>query len=352
MHRKMIGRRTLLKQTAGVAVGTLGVPSFIPSRAMGWPWPQPILASQISPPAGVRLKPSSFVLTRDAQTGFLASLRRADDAHSVEYIRPGSTLGAVRLQVRRKPGDAWREVDSRENDLELHSVLQPRGDCLHWDITATNRTDASLEIGDLAVALPMNTDYTWDPEETFTRRVFRHALIAGHGSFLYWLPVKGTGWFLVMIPEKDTHLEFFTADGMDYAFGKEEFTVFVHSQAASEQETRGTWRQFQTGRRLQPGEKVDYAFSFHWPDSYQAVRDLLYHNGGVDVQVAPGMVIPRNLEARFALRTRHKIDKVNAEFSQETTVLSLGMAGTDTHVFRVRFNRLGENLLRCRAVIN
>lgn len=35
MRRKMIGRRTFLKQTAGVAVGTLGLPLFIPSGAMG-----------------------------------------------------------------------------------------------------------------------------------------------------------------------------------------------------------------------------------------------------------------------------------------------------------------------------
>lgn len=309
------------------------------------PWGQPIRAFETSSSTGAKPGSSSFVLKRDAQTGFIASLRRAGDADGVEYIRPGSTLGPVRLRVRSKPEEAWRDVASRQDDLELHSVLQPGDDCLRWDITAINRTAAPLEIGDLALPLPMNTDYVWDHAETFVRRVFRHALIAGHGSFLYWLPVKGTGWFLVMIPEKDAHLEFFTANGMDYALGKEEFTAFIHSEAAAEQEPRGTWRQLQTGRTLQPGEKVCYAFSFRWADSYQGVRDVLYRHGGVDVQVAPGMVVPRDLEARLALRTRHEIDGIKAEFPQETAIQSVGRAGTDTQVFRVKFNRLGENLL-------
>ena len=85
--------------------------------------------------------------------------------------------------------------------------------------------------------------------------------LPGHGSFLYWLPVKGTGWFLVMQPLADTHLEFFTSTDMDYAFGKERFTVYVHSTAAAA-DKRGTWRQPRTSRLLKPGEERPLSLCF------------------------------------------------------------------------------------------
>ena len=84
---------------------------------------------------------------------------------------------------------------------------------------------------------------------------------------------------------------------MDYAHGRERFTVFVHSKATAEQDQRGTWRQPRTSRLLQPGEAFANRFAFRWADSYEDVRELLCQNGGVDVQVAPGMVVPRDLTA-------------------------------------------------------
>ncbi len=318
---------------------------YVLVAVLSWPWEEPTRAFGATPSQGAEVRPSSFALARDAQTGFITSLRRESDADDVEYLRPGSMLGPITLRVRSPSDNAWRGVGLGDQDCEVRSVLQPRGDILRWEITVTNNTDVPLEIGDLALPLPMNTDYVWDHEETFVRRVFRHSLIAGHGSFLYWLPVKGTGWFLVMMPDEDTHLEYFTAEGMDYAFGRERFSAFIRSRAAADEDPRGTWRQSQTGQKLQPGEKVCYTFRFHWADSYQAVRDILYRNDGIDVHVVPGMVIPRNLAARFALRTRHTIDDIQAEFPQETTIQSVGTTNSDTHVFRVEFKRLGENLL-------
>ena len=287
----------------------------------------------------------TFQRVADTRTGWLTSLKRADDTNRVEFLRPGQALGPVQLRVRG-PGAAWREVTEGISGVEVASRLFPRGEALRWEITVKNTgTNEPLEIGDLALPLPMNTDYVTDHEETFVRRVFRHAFIAGHGSFLYWLPVQGQGWFLVLLPEADTHLEFFTAEGMDYAFGKERFSVFIHSKASAELDPRGTWRQPRTSRLLRPGEAVRYTFGLHWADSYAGVRELLRRNGGIDVEVVPGMVVPRDLEARFALRTGHPIEGVAAEFPQDTTLEPLGGGGPDAHLYRVRFNRLGENRL-------
>jgi hypothetical protein len=285
-----------------------------------------------------------FLLTTHAGTGWLTSLRRAGDTSRVEFLRSGQALGAVTLRVRTS-GLPWRDVRQSTNGVELSSRFHSHEDALLWEISVKNTGRETLEVGDLALPLPMNTEYVWDHEETFDRRVFRHAFIAGHGSFLYWLPVKGSGSFLVMQPRDDTALEFFTASDMDYAHGRERFTVFVHSQATAEQEQRGTWRQPRTSRLLQPGEAFASRFAFRWADTYEDVRELLCRNDGVDVQVAPGMVVPRDLAALLALRTPRKIERLIPEFPANTKIEYLGKRNGDAHLYRIKFSRLGENLI-------
>jgi len=284
----------------------------------------------------------------DPQTGWLTSVRRAGDTSRVEFLRPGQALGAVTLRVRTA-GSPWREVRTSMNGVELTSRFRSDGDALLWEIGVMNTGNEALEVGDLALPLPMNTDYVWDHEETFVRRVFCHAFIAGHGSFLYWLPVRGSGSILVMQPHEGAALEYFTATDMDYAHGRERFTAFVYSKGAAEQEPRGTWRQSRTSRFLRPGEGFTIRFAFRWADSYEGVRELLRQDGGVDVQVAPGMVVPRDLTALLALRTTRKIESVVSEFPASTKVEYLGERGTHTHLYRVKFSRLGENLLTVRG---
>lgn len=291
---------------------------------------------------------ASFALEQDPKSGFITSLRRLGDTDRVEFIRSGAAIGPVILRVR-PPGEPWTDLKDGAGGLELQSRFSLAGEALRWDVTVRNTGTAPLEIGDLALPLPMNTDYVWDHEETFVRRVFRHAFIAGHGSFLYWLPVKGTGSFLVMQPQDDTSLEFFTATGMDYAHGREVFTVFVHSMASGEQDKRGTWRQPRTSRLLKPGETSKSSFAFHWTDSHKGVRELLRQNNGVDVRVAPGMVVPRDLTAMVALQTRRKIEQIAPEYPASTKIEYVGERDGSTQVYRARFARLGENLLTVRG---
>lgn len=289
-----------------------------------------------------------FLQATDPQTGWLTSLRCAADINRVEFLRAGQSLGAVTLRVRA-PSAPWREIGQSTPDVALSSGFQPQGEALVWEIRVKNAGGQALEIGDLALPLPMNTDFVWDHEETFMRRVFRHAFIAQHGSFLYWLPVQGTGPCLVMQPLDGASLEFFTATDMDYAHGREQFTVFVHSRATAELDPRGTWRGPRTSQTLEPGEEVVIRFAFRWADHYEGVRELIYRHGAVDVQVIPGMVVPRDLTAMIALRTQRKIDALSPEFPTDTTLEYLGQRAADTHCYRVKFSKLGENLLTIHA---
>jgi 3-methyladenine DNA glycosylase AlkD len=319
-------------------------------------------------PASVVLSNQAFQVEFTAAKGGVTSLKRTGGPDGVEFLGASQALGRIVVRYRQQDG-AWQAATSsapasiRAQDkqgltaalsfagsaglgvLDFRESFAFRENGLVWSLRLVNTGPNLLEIGDLALPLPMNTDYIWDHEETYVRRLFKHAFIAGDGSFLYWLPVKGTGSFLVMLPEPGTSLEYFTATGMDYAFGREHFSVFLHSAATRESAPRGTWRQPATRCVLLPGEEVRYGFVFRWADNHDGVRQVLYDEGGVDVQVAPGMVIPQDLEARFALHTQRQIDRLEPEFPAQTTVTALGKGSQDRRLYRAVFGRLGENLL-------
>ena len=142
--------------------------------------------------------PFPFVMVRGEEG--LASLKRVGDTTGLEFVRSNAVLGRVILRVRAE-GGRWREATRSDETLLLRSQFTPHADALRWEIAIKNTGGSPLEIGDLELPLPMNTSYVWDHEETFVRRVFKHAFIAGDGSFLYWLPVKGSGSFLVLLPQ-------------------------------------------------------------------------------------------------------------------------------------------------------
>jgi len=283
----------------------------------------------------------------------VTSLKRSGCPLGTEFIAPGSTLGEVAVRYREGDGPWLEAAAGKPAGPEVISRFRADGDSLIWTIQLRNRTTRTIEIGDVALPLPMHTLYpkitgAAVKREIFERRVFRHSFVSGHGSFVFWLPVGGAGPHLVMTPLDGTRLEYFREERSSYAHGGQGYRAFIHSAASGGGESRGTWRQPHTALTLAPGQEASYGFAFHWADDYRGVRDVLYRSGGVDVHVVPGMVVPEDLEAMFALRTRHRIQAVVPEFPEKTPVERVGEQAKDTHVYRVRFARLGENLLTVR----
>jgi hypothetical protein len=83
------------------------------------------------------------------------------------------------------------------------------------------------------------------------------------------------------------------------------------------------------------------------PD-FQGVRDALYAGNHFDTVVVPGMTLPTDLQAMIALRSHNKIEAVEAEFPTKTSIEYVGKKGADTHVYKVKFDKLGENMLKIR----
>src|SRR5262249_20963022 len=201
--------------------------------------------------------------------------------------------------------------------------------------------------------------------DIYTQKLLRHSLIAGNGSWLYWARSNGTGPYLLMTTVGATSLEYFDNTGgisPDAAGrgGRGGFTPYIHAtvnniadiKRAKEAGRDKPWRLPLTNLHLaakgSKGSEVTYQFRLQWVPNFQGVRDALYASNQFDTVVAPGMTLPVDLPAMIALRTRNRIEAVEAEFPTKTSIEDLGTKGADTHVYKVKFNKLGENMLKVR----
>ncbi len=251
------------------------------------------------------------------------------------------TTSSLRLEVEQAPGytaglyewrvetdqeklrrQAWeKDADEAARQIRVESSFKV-ANALLWTVSVENLTDRPLEIADLGLPLPFNTQYGWNKDETYNLRVIRHFLVAGHGSFVFCQRTNAEPPYLLMIPTGQASFEYFDDGG-----GRGILCPYLHASWAFEQVKKegGRWRFQTTSVKLRPhgqtGDRLSYTFKFMWAeDGYQSVRDLLYEEGKFDIQVVPGMVVPENLEALVAIRTKHQDIRLEAEYPSETTI--------------------------------
>lgn len=326
--------------------------------------------------AEVQLTNQTFDVTFNERG--LTSLKHHGDTFDTNYVREGATLGDIVIRYRLAHGP-WQKVTSmrltqdpnrgttrRTKDTSAHKVMftlrfadhleavsswQLVEKRLIWTLDCRNLTDQDLEIGDLALVLLFNDRYTWNKTETYTQRVIRHNLISGHGSFFYWMRLNSVPPYLVMIPLMDTSFEYF--DQAYYGGGRSRgLNTYVHSAVSVPEVIAkgGSWRQEPTKVVLQAqgtaNSSKQYAFQFSWADGYQGVRETLYQSGKFDIHVIPGMTVPQDLTATIALWTRNHIQALVPEHPDQTHIEYLGKKFEHTHLYKIRFSRLGENIIR------
>lgn len=280
-----------------------------------------------------------------------------DDRHRANFIENGSTLGELEVVYQYGEGD-WLSVATGGRDVKVNEsrnrltyidyeedrpirmeqTFTMDGKTLEWDIEIWNRMPYPVTLGDVVVEDPSRSPGGGNPsyifEQTFNDRQF----ISGDGSFKIYSKPGGAPPHMLLTVKPGTKLEYFS--GGD---------VYIHSALSGNSENRGTWRQPHTSGELQPygeeGDRVSYGFRLQWAQSYDELRELLYENGLMDVRVVPGMTVPRDLEANFSLHTKTDIDSVIAEFPEQTELTYIGENKPDHHIYRVKFNKLGENKL-------
>jgi hypothetical protein len=262
---------------------------------------------------------------------------------------------AMRIEVKMAPNATvalaeWRvgpeQIPVPPADLKVNQTFKLDGEVLDWTITLANDGAKAIEIGDLAV--PFNfAERTGARGEIYTRKLLRHALVAGHGSWIYWQRSGGDGPYLVMTPMGQTGFEYF-----DNSAGA--YTPFIHARTACAAAIAGggNWRLPVTNLKLAPkgssGAEITYSFRFQWAKDFAAVREVLYRENKFDTVIVPGMAIPSDLPAMISLRTNNKIDAVEAEHPGSTRIEFVGNKGAGTRVYRVQFSKLGENMLKVK----
>jgi hypothetical protein len=259
----------------------------------------------------------------------------------VEVTMPSS--GSVSLAEWAVGPDA---VLAPSDDLGVTQTFNLQDDLLEWTVTLANRGRSEVEIADLAVPLAF-AERTGARGDIYTKKLLRHALVNGHGSWVYWQRSNGVGPYLVMIPTGNSKFEY-----QDNAGGT--FTPYIHARQASAAalDAGGTWRLPITGLTLTPagtaGATRTYTFRFRWARDFAGVRDALFEEGKIDTVIAPGMVVPTDLPAMISLRTRQSIAAVEPEHAASTKVEFIGDRGQGAKVYRVQFSKLGENMLKVR----
>ena len=256
-------------------------------------------------------------------------------------LTPETTVSIAEWRVGSDPAIAAPE------DLAVSHAFSLNGELLDWTITLRNPGKRSVEIGDLAV--PFNfAERTGARGDIYTKKLLRHAYVGGHASFVAWQRSNGVGPYLVMTPMGETKFEYYDSSGGSGSGGSGAFTPYVHAAVAKAAaiSAGGNWRLPASAATIPPNETLTYSFRFQWAKDFGGVRDVLVKEGKIDVSVVPGMVVPVDLAATFALRTRQKIVTIDPEFRADTTIETVNAPGNN--VYRVRFRRLGENMLRVR----
>src|SRR5215472_4417040 len=85
------------------------------------------------------------------------------------------TSGIFEWRVNTNEGKRIENVTG----LAATERFQLDQDALLWTIEICNQTARPMEIGDLAIPLPFNTQYVRDKTETYTKRLIRHSFIEG-----------------------------------------------------------------------------------------------------------------------------------------------------------------------------
>ncbi len=265
---------------------------------------------------------------------------------SIAYRKAGEgwiETGQDIMTVESAGSESVRLVSNTEElPFRMIQTYTAGKDYIDLDVELESTATAPVRIGDFALGLPWRSPSGSNPTQIFEQSFTKHHFIAGDGSFVYFARASGVPPFIIVLPKKGTHLEYFDSE-------EGEYRVFAHSEVSGNAVPSGTWRMEHTGidlgARGDARSRITYGFRLRSADSYDQLRQILYEEGLFDVRVVPGMSLPSDLKAQFSLHTKNSINSVTAEFPEQTTINYLGERLPGHHIYEVEFGRLGENML-------
>ncbi len=239
-------------------------------------------------------------------------------------------------------------------DFAVDATYELKGGALVWSITLNNTSNERMEIGDFGLPMPFNE--RWASNETiYETRTTKHSFVGLNGSYITVKRPSGIGNFLMLTPDASTgaKLEYmdhwrkeehpgsaWVQDGGNWAAGLNVY--YVHSNVI-----KSTGRGYlpNTSLVLAPGASKTYAFKFHKPASEAGLREILYNEGMVDVNVAPGMIVAQGDVVHVDLHTSKTLGAIEFQHPQTSTSKSVSTVATDHKIHEFKFTKLGENIV-------
>jgi hypothetical protein len=236
-------------------------------------------------------------------------------------------------------------------NFQLTETYSLVNNCLLWQICLKNTSSQSIEFGDVGLPLPFNE--IW-PENTviYETQVVFHSFTGNNSSYIVAQRPSGVGPFLLMTPD------FTTGAGLEY---QDHWTINEHPDSTWAQDQGGwanglnvfyihsnviksTNRGYlpNTSLVLAPNQEKVYSFKFHKISDIDAMKDKLYTEGLIDVNVVPGMMFATNMTAKLDLHTSKKINSITAQYPSETQITYLTTAN-DHNIYQIKLNHLGPN---------
>ena len=291
------------------------------------------------------------------------------DKDATQFILPGKRFGdfyaaleangePLSLHTENQTGEEaeFFQIDG-ESAVRSAFLLGPlgaevsytlKGNELSCRLHLKNNGNSLVVLRDLAVSFPSNTYFEHDGRPA--SKVLAHNYVSGDSSFVFCTRCDNAPPYLVMVPADGTSVEYFDVMPVEkkhtYDMAVSYIRMYLHSQAAAktalEKGTRLRWES--TCAKLSPGESREYGFRFFLENSYDAVRERLYQSGLLDVEIIPGMTVPRGTAAKLSIRSRAQELSLSAEFPEDTEI-SLESQEGGRRIYRVVFHKLGENLI-------
>jgi len=236
---------------------------------------------------------------------------------------------------------------------------------LLWDIEIANVSDRTLELGELAIPLRVNDDYAGPYDGMRPRnavvegkmpvfqkiiheqKVFAHAFVAGHSSYVLIQRPRGDGPFLMFHCERDTPLEcLYKVAGSSSRLGITTDLLAIHSWAAYRRRGWNPWVNGHTSLILEPGQKRSFRFRFVFIEAYPEIRDQLVNSGNLGIRILPSMVVQENTDVHVEVRCLSDLDDI--EVHSDGVLLKERRRAGDAALLTLSFEGRGQKSLNLK----
>ncbi|HXU62693.1 MAG TPA: DUF5695 domain-containing protein, partial [Polyangia bacterium] len=282
-----------------------------------------------------RLGSGAWMPALTSQSGDVRVVAQGNSSISVTYQGSANSKGIQNFKL-----------------VETYALVD---DFLSWQITVTNTSAQTLELGDFGLPLPFNEYWFGRNDVIYETRTVYHSFTGQSSSYITVQRPSGVGPFVLMIPDATTGAGFeymdswvskehpgsaWAAGGGTPAWPNGLDVFYVHSNVI-----KSTKRGYlpSTSLMLAPGASKTYGFKFFNVASQDDVKSRLYSEGLIDVSVVPSLILATNMTATVDLHTSKSITAVAPQFASRTTVTPLGTVAPEHNLYRLTFSQLGPN---------